>query len=140
MPVSADGSQPSRKRRRSREPDWNAFYKNGLPKEIIVIDDDSPEPGIPAAGNGTGPPDSRPVAAAGAATGAIPTVHEVDGRPPAKKRKKDDETTSVHYDPVHHSFTVNSQTGTPSCHGTKSRVASDGSVSSVKTTAAPSLG
>lgn len=35
--------QPSRKRRRSREPDWNNFYRNGLPKEIIVIDD-TPEP------------------------------------------------------------------------------------------------
>ena len=35
--------EPSRKRRRSREPDWQDFYRNGLPKEIIVIDD-SPEP------------------------------------------------------------------------------------------------
>ncbi|KAK7751773.1 serine threonine protein kinase CMGC group [Diatrype stigma] len=41
----ADG-QP-RKRRRSRgEPDWNKFYKHGLPKEIIVIDD-TPEPDQP---------------------------------------------------------------------------------------------
>ncbi|ODA78802.1 hypothetical protein RJ55_06186 [Drechmeria coniospora] len=35
---------PSRKRRRSREPDWNSFYRNGLPKEIIVIDDTPPPP------------------------------------------------------------------------------------------------
>ncbi|KAI8627424.1 kinase-like domain-containing protein [Xylariaceae sp. FL1651] len=35
-------SQP-RKRRRSKEPDWKTFYKNGLPKEIIIIDD-TPEP------------------------------------------------------------------------------------------------
>ena len=27
-----------------KQPDWNEFYKNGVPKEIIVIDDDSPEP------------------------------------------------------------------------------------------------
>ncbi|EHY56886.1 serine threonine protein kinase CMGC group [Exophiala dermatitidis] len=27
-----------------RQPNWNEFYKNGIPKEIIVIDDDSPEP------------------------------------------------------------------------------------------------
>ncbi|KAK5210227.1 serine threonine protein kinase CMGC group [Exophiala xenobiotica] len=27
-----------------KQPDWNDFYKNGVPKEIIVIDDDSPEP------------------------------------------------------------------------------------------------
>ncbi|KJZ74712.1 hypothetical protein HIM_05829 [Hirsutella minnesotensis 3608] len=32
---------PSRKRR--REPNWSDFYRNGLPKEIIVIED-SPEP------------------------------------------------------------------------------------------------
>ena len=42
--VLPDNSQePSRKRRRSREPDWNTFFRNGLPKEIIVIDD-TPEP------------------------------------------------------------------------------------------------
>ncbi|KAI1464721.1 kinase-like protein [Daldinia caldariorum] len=35
-------SQP-RKRRRSKEPDWKNFYKNGLPKEVIVIHD-TPEP------------------------------------------------------------------------------------------------
>lgn len=29
---------------RRKQPDWNEFYKNGVPKEIIVIDDDSPEP------------------------------------------------------------------------------------------------
>ena len=29
--------------RRDRRPDWNEFYRNGPPKEIIVIDDDSPE-------------------------------------------------------------------------------------------------
>ncbi|KAJ9616331.1 serine threonine protein kinase CMGC group [Cladophialophora chaetospira] len=29
---------------RKKQPDWNEFYKNGVPKEIIVIDDDSPEP------------------------------------------------------------------------------------------------
>lgn len=30
-----------------KQPDWNEFYKNGVPKEIIVIDDDSPEPQPP---------------------------------------------------------------------------------------------
>lgn len=35
----------SRKRpSNAKQPDWHAFYKNGVPKEIIVIDDDSPEP------------------------------------------------------------------------------------------------
>ena len=40
---SANGRQSDQKRTRSRKPDWETFYKNGLPKEIIVIDD-SPEP------------------------------------------------------------------------------------------------
>lgn len=38
-------------------PDWAAFYKNGLPKEVIVIPDDSPEPPIapaPAAATTSG--------------------------------------------------------------------------------------
>ncbi|ETS79934.1 hypothetical protein PFICI_07463 [Pestalotiopsis fici W106-1] len=51
MPASASSTQshlqqgdaPLRKRRRSKEPDWDKFYQNGLPKEIIVIDD-TPEP------------------------------------------------------------------------------------------------
>ena len=30
--------------RNQRKPDWDEFYKNGVPKEIIVIDDDSPPP------------------------------------------------------------------------------------------------
>ncbi len=46
MPTSHSVSsvQSSRKRERSRGPDWNEFYKNGVPKEIIVIDDDTPPP------------------------------------------------------------------------------------------------
>lgn len=31
-------------RKGDRRPDWHEFYKNGPPKEIIVIDDDSPTP------------------------------------------------------------------------------------------------
>ena len=31
-------------RKRDRRPDWDDFYKNGPPKEIIVIDDESPPP------------------------------------------------------------------------------------------------
>ncbi|OAA58628.1 protein kinase [Niveomyces insectorum RCEF 264] len=39
---STNGSQPPRKRRRSGPPDWESFYRNGLPQEVIVIED-SPE-------------------------------------------------------------------------------------------------
>ncbi len=38
-----DDETQTRKRHRSRGPDWNKFYQNGLPKEITVIDD-TPEP------------------------------------------------------------------------------------------------
>lgn len=41
---AANGSASSS---RKKQPDWNEFYKNGVPKEIIVIDD-SPEPTSPA--------------------------------------------------------------------------------------------
>lgn len=29
---------------KKKKPDWNEFYRNGVPKEVIVIDDDSPAP------------------------------------------------------------------------------------------------
>lgn len=31
-------------KRKDRKPNWDEFYKNGVPEEIIVIDDDSPPP------------------------------------------------------------------------------------------------
>lgn len=40
---SMASSQPSRPPEK-KHPNWTEFYKNGVPKEIIVIDDDSPEP------------------------------------------------------------------------------------------------
>ncbi|KAL8823659.1 MAG: hypothetical protein Q9191_005657 [Dirinaria sp. TL-2023a] len=45
-PQPASAVQNSRKRERSRGPDWNEFYKNGPPKEIIVIDDDDSPPPV----------------------------------------------------------------------------------------------
>lgn len=41
-PSQTASTLPDNQRR--KQPDWNEFYKNGVPKEIIVIDDDSPEP------------------------------------------------------------------------------------------------
>lgn len=34
----------SSRRNGGRKPDWEEFYKNGVPREVIVIDDDSPPP------------------------------------------------------------------------------------------------
>ncbi|KAL2270458.1 hypothetical protein VTJ83DRAFT_2642 [Remersonia thermophila] len=119
--VQQPATQPPRKRRRSRVPDWKDFYKNGLPKEIIVIED-TPEP---APQPSTAPSTSTvnhtaPAVVANAANSSS-----------AKKRKRDDGTAP--YDPVHHSATVGSHT--PS----KSTVASDRTSSAIHTTAATSL-
>ncbi|KAI1393619.1 kinase-like domain-containing protein [Hypoxylon trugodes] len=70
----SDG-QP-RKRRRSKEPDWKNFYKNGLPKEVIVIHDDTPEP------------DSK--YSATSSRTYVNGVNDSNGRPANKRRRKDD--------------------------------------------------
>ncbi|CAK7235751.1 serine threonine protein kinase CMGC group [Sporothrix eucalyptigena] len=50
MGSQQNDSQPPRKRRRSGPPDWGTFYKNGLPQEVIVIED-SPEADVQANGH-----------------------------------------------------------------------------------------
>jgi dual-specificity kinase len=111
-----DDDQPSRKRRRSREPDWNTFYRNGLPKEIIVIDD-SPEPeantGRKLANTGPAP-----------AYEASPAHQQ-----PAKKRRRDDAP------PAGYHVQYLSHTNTPN-GGTNS---TDRTNSAINTTAPTSL-
>ncbi|KAK0630841.1 kinase-like domain-containing protein [Bombardia bombarda] len=126
---------PTRKRRRSREPDWGTFYKNGLPKEIIIIDD-TPEPETPVSGDApshtltNGHTNGTVVASSNE-----PTAHHL-----AKKRKRDD--VQARYDPVHHSKIVGSHPHTPRRHvsPSKSTVSSDRTNSAIHTTAATSLG
>lgn len=43
-PSYTSGNSRQESRQRQRTPDWREFYKNGLPKEVIVIDDDDDEP------------------------------------------------------------------------------------------------
>ena len=43
----ATSQSASARPRNQKKPDWEEFYKNGIPKEIIVIDDDSPPPKPP---------------------------------------------------------------------------------------------
>ncbi|KAK7927817.1 hypothetical protein PG985_004815, partial [Apiospora marii] len=84
MSMLSSNQNAARKRRRSESPNWTEFYKNGVPKVVIVIDD-TPEPDgdvKDAASNcsattftGTG---------VGSDAGIIP-------RHVAKKRRKDDE-------------------------------------------------
>ncbi|KAF9872679.1 hypothetical protein CkaCkLH20_09858 [Colletotrichum karsti] len=135
MPAShAQSSQSSsgRKRRRSKGPDWNKFYENGLPREVIVIDD-TPEPEQgKATGNGVR------VVSNGTANG-ITTNGASSTRPVPKKRKRDDEPP---YDPVYHNKYAGSHTSTPRQNGTPngSTISSDRTTSSgVHTTAPTSL-
>lgn len=134
-----DGSQPSRKRRRSREPDWNDFYKNGLPKEIIVIDD-SPEPEQARPVAREAPPVlPAPISVSSGSVVGRDATTAGTARHVAKKRKRDNEP--AHYDPVYHNTYVGSHTQTPHGHGTptKSTISSDRTTSAVHTTAATSL-
>ncbi|KAK3368242.1 kinase-like domain-containing protein [Podospora didyma] len=128
---SQSQSQSTRKRRRSRDKvDWETFYKNGLPSEIIVIDD-TPEPERPGAASVSSQPLTN-----GHANGA---TNDVSARHLAKKRKRDDET--AHYDPVHNNV-AGSLAHTPRHHGSpsKSTVSTDRTNSAIHTTAATSLG
>lgn len=120
--------QPSRKRRRSREPDWNNFYRNGLPKEIIVIDD-TPEPeantGRKITNGNTIVPDSAATAAAQQA---------------AKKRRRDDPPLGYHVQYLGGSH-PGSHTNTPLPNTTPagSTLSSDRTNSALNTTAPTSL-
>ncbi|CZS93571.1 hypothetical protein WAI453_001108 [Rhynchosporium graminicola] len=130
MPVSSSTSEApkpnSKKRQRSREPrnpDWKKFYENGLPKEVIVIDDSpTPEPSASVLSN-TQP--GRPAAAGS-------TRHT------AKKRKYDD--VGVAYDPVYHLEPSYANNVSPDYQDTTGSASTDRTTSAIHTTAATSLG
>jgi dual-specificity kinase len=75
---------------RRKKPNWQEFYKNGLPKEVIVIDD-------------TPPPDQSTASRTAMATG-------VNGLPPAGKKRRTGVETA--YDLSYHdrpSYSMNPQ-------------------------------
>jgi len=110
--------------RKERKPDWNNFYRNGIPKEVIVIDDDdTPEPPQPA-------PASNQVPGPSNTTGSM--------RHTDKKRKT---AASAAYDPVYHQHQSYSATQTPYYDHSPNKTAStDRTASAINTTAATSLG
>jgi dual-specificity kinase len=128
----SSSEQASKKRQRSREPDWNKFYKNGLPKEVIVIDDSPPRQ------------ISDSVEALQATTGsrnqANRTVAGGSVRHAAKKRKRDDAGPA--YDPLYHLQGSHSNTNTPHYNESPSgsTISTDRTTSALHTTAATSLG
>lgn len=128
MPETAPAShaEPSRKRRRSREPDWNTFYKNGLPKEIIVIDD-TPEPEANT---------SRKIT-----NSTVVAPNDTTNRLAAKKRRQNEETGTVQASGYHIKY-LESKNNTPAQITTpagSSNSSSDRTNSGVNTTAPTSL-
>jgi dual-specificity kinase len=113
--------QTSKKRQRSREPDWNSFYKNGLPKEVIVIDDDSPPPRVE---------DSFESPAGTVAAGGA--------RQAAKKRKRDDVGST--FDPTYGNGHISNGNTPYKASGSGSSASTDRTTSAIHTTAATSLG
>ncbi|KAG5986099.1 hypothetical protein E4U43_005667, partial [Claviceps pusilla] len=151
MAASADDAAPSRKRRRSREPDWNTFYRNGLPKEIIVIDD-TPEPEANtgrkltlASANGHHLPAKSAAAAHSSARNANPIT--VAPRQPTKRRRRDvpavvPPPAPAPPPPGYHVQYVGSHTNTPLQHATTSTastLSSTDRTNSIHTTAPTSL-
>lgn len=106
---SSSDSLPPRKRRRSGPPDWDTFYRNGLPQEVIVIED-SPErdphakshaaSASYAISNGNGSSNGAAVASNHASsvayhydqtTGAAAPVSDSDHHVAKKRRRQDPE-------------------------------------------------
>ena len=104
-----------------RQTDWADFYKNGLPKEIIVIDDDDDEQ----------PPAPHQPALQRTATNG-------SARHTDKKRKTTTGTTA--YDPVYNQHTSYSTTQTPYYDSPNHSISTDRTTSALNTTAATSLG
>ncbi|POR37304.1 Dual specificity protein kinase lkh1 [Tolypocladium paradoxum] len=130
MASVAGSDQPSRKRRRSREPDWNNFYRNGLPKEIIVIDD-SPEPVANT---------SRKITNGNTVIAAAAAARDSHAQQPAKKRRRDDDPATSRAAGYHVQY-VGSHTNTPLQNTTPigSTLSSDRTNSALHTTAPTSL-
>lgn len=89
---TADMAEPPAKKRCDRGPDWGKFYANGLPKEVIVIDDSSPEPEANTSRKIANPTTTNTQQTnnyAVAANGSLP-------RQPAKKRRRDEDGPGYH--------------------------------------------
>jgi len=137
MPTSSGGEhvdgQPDRKRRRSRAPvNWSQFYSNGLPKEVIVIDD-SPEPEASHTQTSTST-GTHPHGGVSNGTNGVVNGVSSGGRHVAKKRKREEEPTR--FDPVYNRVIGSRTNETPS----GSTISSGRTNSAIHTTAATSLG
>ncbi|CAN9116481.1 Dual specificity protein kinase [Alternaria tenuissima] len=122
-PIDMAANDPGSAQRR-RNPDWADFYRNGIPKEVIVIDDDDDDDAqLP-------PPRQQPPSSRGIATN--PAARHTD-----KKRKT---TASTAYDPVYNQHTSYSTTQTPYYDSPNHSLSTDRTTSALNTTAPTSLG
>lgn len=115
-----------------RQTNWADFYKNGLPKEIIVIDDDDDDDNGNGNGNDQGEP-APPRQPAQPRTATNGSTRHAD-----KKRKTTAGTTA--YDPVYNQHTSYSTTQTPYYDSPNHSISTDRTTSALNTTAATSLG
>lgn len=122
-PIDMSATDPGSAHRR-RNPDWADFYKNGIPREVIVIDDDDDDD------EDLQPPPPRNQGPARTATN--PSARHAD-----KKRKT---TTSTAYDPVYNQHTSYSTTQTPYYDSPNHSLSTDRTTSALNTTAPTSLG
>ncbi|KMP07169.1 dual specificity protein kinase kns1 [Coccidioides immitis] len=116
---------------RRRKPNWNEFYKNGVPKEIIVIDDDEDDPQNTSAANSVYTSSTvKPSSMASYGNG-------VAAQPASKKRRTGVETTYdlSYHDPPSYSVAVQ-QYG----EGSSGTSLSTDRTASLHTTAPTSLG
>jgi len=120
-PPSMSMEAPGSAKGRRNNPDWADFYKNGLPKEVIVIDDD----------------DDDPAPAAPRQPGLTRTATNGSARHTDKKRKT---AASTAYDPVYNQQTSYSTTQTPYYDSPNHSQSTDRTTSALTTTAATSLG
>ena len=130
---------PSRKRQRG--PDWVEFYKNGLPKEVIVIDDDDGDDG----GGPTVMPSSM-------TRGRVSTRHHPrsavnpqtsqNDHQPASKRRKMALSRTTTYDPALQARRSSSvaQVYNRSVSAGAPTISTDRTTSAVHTTAPTSMG
>ncbi|KAK2750031.1 dual specificity protein kinase kns1 [Onygenales sp. PD_40] len=87
QPSHTSGATLPTAQSRRKNPDWGEFYKNGVPKEIIVIDDDDDEPQP-----NTQPARKMPTSQPAQLPSVIPAVNGHQAAPASKRRRTGMET------------------------------------------------